>query len=150
MAEPHVVTALVRKRAEIAGRIEHTQTALRQLIIDLDNLDATIRLFKPDIDLEEIRPKPLPPRHHAFKGEVSRIVLSALRQSDKPLTTHDLAQHVMAERGLNTADKKLVRVFGKRVGACLRHHRAKGVLRCAQGPGQYQLWEIVRSPPRLS
>ncbi len=60
MAEPHVVTALVAKRAEITGRIEHTQTSLRQLIIDLDNLDATLRLFKPDIDLEEIRPKPLP------------------------------------------------------------------------------------------
>ncbi len=70
MAAPHVVTALIRKRAEIAGRIEHTQTALRQLIIDLDNLDATIRLFEPDIDLEEIRPKPFPPRHAAFRGEV--------------------------------------------------------------------------------
>ncbi len=78
MAEPHVVTALIRKRAEIAGQIEHTQTQLRQLVIDLDNLDATLRLFKPDIDLEEIRPKPLPPRHHAFKGEVSRIVLDTL------------------------------------------------------------------------
>ncbi len=91
-----------------------------------------------------IRPKPLPPRHHAFKGAVSRIVLSALRQSDKPLTTHDLAQHVMAERGLNTADKRLVKVVSKRAGACLRHHRARGVLRSAQGPGRYRLWEIMR------
>ena len=110
MAEPHVVTALIRKRGEIAGRIEHTQTQLRQLVIDLDNLDATLRLFKPDIDLEEIRPKPLPPRHHAFKGEVSRIVMDTLRRSNRPMTTHDLAQHVMAGRGLNTADKRLVRL----------------------------------------
>ena len=51
MAEPHVVTALITRRAEIAGQIEHTQTSLRQLIIDLDNIDAAIRLFKPDIDL---------------------------------------------------------------------------------------------------
>ncbi len=43
MAEPHVVPALLRKRAEIAGRIEHTQTALRQRIIDLDNLDAELK-----------------------------------------------------------------------------------------------------------
>ena len=56
MAEPHVVTALVAKRAEIAGRIEHAQTSLRQLIIDLDNLNATLKLFKPDIDLEESAP----------------------------------------------------------------------------------------------
>lgn len=62
MAEPHVVTGLMQKRAEIAGRIEHTQIALR--------------LFVPDIDLEEIKPKPFPPRNSAVRGELSRIVLS--------------------------------------------------------------------------
>ncbi len=143
MAEPHVVSALIRKRAEIAGQIEHTQTALRQLIIDLDNLDATIRLFKPDIDLEEIRPKPLPPRHAAFRGEIARIVFAALRQSPGPLTAQQIAQHVMAERGLNTADKRLIRTIGKRAGSCLRHHRAKGTLRSMQGKGPHLLWEIA-------
>ena len=143
MAEPHVVTALIRKRAEIAGRIEHTQTALRQFIIDLDNLDATIRLFKPDIDLEEIQPKPFPPRHAAFKGEVSRVVFETLRQSNGPMTAQQLAQRLMAARGLNTADKRLVRTIGKRVGSCLRHHRAKGTLRSMQGKGPHLLWEIV-------
>ena len=144
MAEPHVVTGLMQKRAEIAGRIEHTQTALRQLIIDLDNLDATLRLFDPDIDLEEIKPKPFPPRHQAFRGEVSRIVFAALRQANGPLTSHDIAQHVMAERGLNTSDKRLVRLIGKRVGACLRHQRGKGLVRAERGPGQFMLWEVVR------
>lgn len=71
-------------------------------------------------------------------------MLSALRQSDKPLTTHDLAQHVMAERGLNTADKRLVRVIGKRVGACLRHHRDKGLVRSEKGPGPFLVWKLVR------
>ena len=144
MAEPHVVTALIRKRGEIAGQIEHTQTQLRQLVIDLDNLDATLRLFKPDIDLEEIRPKPLPPRHHAFKGEVSRIVFAVLRQSNRPLTAQEIARHVMAGRGLNTADKRLVRVIGKRVGACLRHHRNRGLVRSEKGPRQRLVWEIDR------
>ena len=55
MSESHVVSALIRKRAELAGQIEGTQIRLRQFIIDLDNLDATLRLFAPDIDLEDIR-----------------------------------------------------------------------------------------------
>lgn len=141
MAEPHVLTALIRKRAEIAGQIEHAQTTLRQLIIDLDNLDHTIRLFRPDIDLEEIRPKPLPPRNQAFKGEVSRLLLAALRQS-QGMTTQDLARHVMAERGLNTADKRLVRTIGKRVGSALRHLRTRGLVRSEKGPGQCLVWKI--------
>ena len=121
MAEPHVVTALVAKRAEIAGRIEQAQTEPRQLVIDLDNLDAALRLFVPDIEPEDIKPKPFPPRNAAFRGEVSRIILEALRNSQRPLTTKELAQHLMAQRGLNTADKKLVRVM-----------EARGVV--AQGP----------------
>ena len=78
---------LQRQRAEIAGKIEHTQDVLRQLVIDLDNLDATIRLFRPDIDLEVIKPKPFPPRNQASKGEMTRLLLSALRQSRGPLKT---------------------------------------------------------------
>lgn len=144
MAEPHVVTALIAKRAEIAGQIEHAQTSLRQLIIDLDNIDAAIRLFKPDIDLEEIRPKPFPPRNQAFRGEVSRLILSALRQSSVPLTTHDLARHVMAERGLNTADKRLVRTIGKRVGSSMRYLRDRGLVRSEKGPLQCLVWRVVR------
>ena len=55
MAEPHVITGLIAKRAELAGKIEHLQDELRQLVIDLDNVDATIHIFDPSIELEDIR-----------------------------------------------------------------------------------------------
>lgn len=144
MADPHVLTGLVAKRSEIAGQIEHVQTQLRQLIIDLDNLDATIRIFRPDIDLEEIRPKPFPPRHAAFKGEIMRVVMGALRTADRPLTGPEITLQVMAERGLNTADPRLLKLVGKRVGACLRHHRGQGLLRSLKGPQHLLEWEIAR------
>ena len=143
MTESHVVSALIKKRAEIAGQIEHHQARFQSLIIDLDNLDATIRLFKPDIDRAEIKPKPLPPRIHAFKGEVTRIVFDVLRQSDKPLTAQEIAQHVMAGRGLNIADPRMVKLIGKRVGACLRHHRERGLVQSERGAEQLLVWRIA-------
>ena len=79
-AGSHTINALVRKRSEIAGRIEHLQDELRQAVIDLDNVDHTIHLFDPTIELLEIKSRPVPPRHQAFKGEVTRIVLATLRQ----------------------------------------------------------------------
>ena len=135
MTESHVLSALIKKRAEIAGQIEHHQSRFRNLIVDLDNVDATIRLFDPDIDLAEIKAKPLPPRNQAFKGEVSRIVFESLRQSDRPLTAQEIAQHVMVGRGLNTTDKRMVKLIGKRVGSCLRHHRERGLVRSEPGSG---------------
>ena len=58
MAEPHVLSGLIAKRAEIAGQIEHTQDTLRQLVIDLDHIDAAIHIFDPSIELEEIKARP--------------------------------------------------------------------------------------------
>ena len=83
MAEPHVLTGLIAKRAEIAGQVEHTQDKLRQLVIDLDHIDASIQVFDPSIELEEIKARPVPPKHHAFRGEVSRIVTTTLKNAKK-------------------------------------------------------------------
>jgi hypothetical protein len=50
--------------------------------------------------------------------------------------------HVMAERGMNTADKRLVKTFGKRVGACLRHHRT-GLIRSVNGLSDRLAWRLA-------
>ncbi|WP_395015432.1 hypothetical protein [Dongia sp.] len=142
MENDNVVSGMVRKRQEIAGKIEDAQLVLRQLIIDLDNLDCAIRLFRPDIDLEEIRPSPLPPRHSAFKGEMSRIILAALRNAGRPMHSQEITHFVMAERGLNVSDKRLVRTIQKRIGACLKHYRNRGVLEGTKGPGSFILWRV--------
>ena len=81
-ALPHVVTALIAKRAELAGQIENLQGQVRQATIALDNVESTLRLFAPDIDMASIAPRPVPTAHHAFRGEVSRIVLEGLRQAE--------------------------------------------------------------------
>ena len=51
------VSGLVAKRAALTGQIEHFQSQIRQLSIDLDHLDATLLLFNPDYDLMGIKPK---------------------------------------------------------------------------------------------
>lgn len=140
----NLVAGLIRKRAEIAGMIEHTQAQLRQLVIDLDNVDATIRIFRPDIDLSEVKPKPMPPRNQAFKGEVMRLVLGTLRDAKRPMTLVELTRHVMAGRGLSTADMRMLRTMTHRVSSALRHHRGKGLLRSSEGPDKLLLWEIAR------
>jgi hypothetical protein len=144
MADPHVLTGLMAKRAEIAGKIEHLQDQLRQLVIDLDHIDASIHIFDPSIELQAIHARPVPAPHHAFRGQVTRIVLTTLKNAKKPLTTQDIAMRVMAERGLDTANVRLLKTMTKRAGACLRNlHLQKAVTR-QPGPGQFMLWELAR------
>ncbi len=94
---PNVLHALIRKRSEIAGRIEHLQDELRKSVVDLDNIDASIHIFDPELELTNIRPKPVPPRHQAFKGEIARIVFTPLRNAKVKLRTQDVAARVLAE-----------------------------------------------------
>jgi len=143
MENEHTINGLIRKRSEIAGQIEHAQSTLRQFIIDLDNIDAALRIFKPDIALEEIRPRPLPPRNAAFKGQVTQAILSYLRNAKGPLTTKQIAEKVMIDRGLNSLDKALARIIMKRVGAACKHQRNLGHLRSVRGVDGFMLWDLA-------
>lgn len=144
MAEPHVITALVRKRAELAGDIENGQAAVMRMIRELEGLDATIRLFDPDYRVEEIRPKAFrPPEDWSKRGEMTRIILDILRQAAEPLTSRDIALQLIAERALDTSDEKLCRLMVKRVGVALRLQRDKGVVKSDQGTGLYMVWKLA-------
>lgn len=141
-ALPHVVTGLIQKRREIAGKIEDLQRQMKEAVVDLDHVEASIRIFKPDIDLDEIMPRPVPPPHAAFKGEVTRILLEALRKTTRPLSTRELTYVVMDWRTMPRTDAKLVRLMQQRTGACLAHWRRRGYLKSAPGPGDMLVWEI--------
>jgi len=144
MENEHVLSGLLRKRAEMAGEIDHLASVVQQKMIELDHLDAAIRIFSPDIDLEAIKPKTVPPRHQALPGEMIRGVLTVLRESKGPLTSMEITLRLMKRRVMNTADKGLVRTVSKRVIACVRHSRAKGLLRSTKQMGQQLVWEIAR------
>jgi hypothetical protein len=140
-----VISGLVRKRADLAGEIERAQSDLQRMIRDLESLDATIRLFDGDYQVEAIKPKTFrPPDDWAKRGQMTRIILDVLRQATEPLTTRDIAFQLMQERALDTGDVKMLRLMTKRCGVALRLQRDKGAVRSEQGPGQYMVWEIAR------
>lgn len=142
MATPHVITALRDKRGELAGLIDGLQDQLRQAMIDLDHIDASLRMFDPDIELDEIRPKPLPPRHHAFKGQVTRAILAMLRK-EGAMDAKAITIRLMAERELNVNDKTLQKAMHKRIGAALRNLRERGLVESHERTGQCLAWRVV-------
>lgn len=145
MAESFVLSALAAKRAELAGEIERTHDLLRKMVLDLEHLDQTILQFDPSYQVESIKAKAFrPPKDWSNRGQMTRIILSVLRQAAEPLTSRDIALELLVQRALDKDDQRLLRLMTKRVGVALRIQRDKGVVRSDQGPGQYQLWEIAR------
>jgi hypothetical protein len=141
-----VISGLVKRRAALAGEIEATHETLRKMVLDLENLDATIVQFDPNFKVETIKPKGFrPPSDWSNRGQMSRIILSILRQASEPLTSRDIALELLVERALDKSDQRLLRLMTKRVGVALRGQRDKSVVRSIQGPGQYNVWEIDRT-----
>ena len=143
MAETHVISALVNRRSELAGELEHTQQRAKQLVLDIEHIDNAIRLFDGDYRCEAIKPKGFrPPSDWANRGEMSRIVLDILRQASEPLTSQDIARELILTRGMDSDDVKLLRKMTKRVGVALRGQRDNGLVRSRQAEGLFMVWEI--------
>lgn len=149
MQNEHTINTLSRKRGEIVGQIEHLQNSLRALTLDLDHIDAALRIIHPEIDLQPIKVRPVPPIHRAFAGEISDIALTMLRKAGSPLTSADIAERVIAERGLDARDARLRQTMIKRIGAALGKWRREGVIREAgtrtqkSGEGSFKAWVLT-------
>ena len=143
MAELHVVSALVRKRAELAGEIAAAERHLERLRINLVHLDATLRLFDPDAVPEDIPPK-RPRRKGWFAdGELPRRVLNILRgAAPEPLGCAEIARRLMTERGMDAADVPALRIVEKRVHGYLTR-RSRGLVERVQGEGRSVRWRVA-------
>lgn len=143
MAESHVVTGLVEKRREIAGVIEHHRKEMERLAGDLAHVDATIRLFAPELDLRTLRPKEHRERNAFFRpGEAPRFILDSLREAATPLTCRALGERAVAALGLD-AGAEVLEALQKSLNGAIKTLVGRGTL--VEGPraGSSRTWCIA-------
>ena len=76
------------KRAELSGTIRALEAKIGQHRANLMHLDATLRLFAPEIDPGSISPKRPKARNEWFRhGECLRLIYDVLRDSAAPINT---------------------------------------------------------------
>lgn len=134
--------ALTRKYAEVAGLIGRAKAEVHRLTTDLAHIEGAIRIFDPTIDIGRIKAKHVPIREPSAQGEVTGIILDTLRDSPDPLTPRELAEELMVRRALPIDDRDLFNIMLKRVRACLRSQRVRGVLKPIATEGMAQRWEV--------
>jgi hypothetical protein len=139
MADPHVISTLREKRALVAGLIEKLERKLEQHRADLTHIDGVLRLFQPDRDPGEIKPKRTYARRTRYfaRNELSRLCMDALRAADRALiTTDDIAGRVIEAKGFDAADAALRKAIGEQALTLLRSFRKRGTVeQIGQGRG---------------
>ncbi len=107
MAETHVISALVDKRARIDGAIKVRRFQIMRLEIELAQIDAVIRMFKPGYDVEAILPKRSFTKNPAGvkKGAGGRQALTVLREAGEAMTSSEIAERVLRKLGKPITDE---------------------------------------------
>ena len=151
MAELLVVQTLTEKRAEILGRIRAYEAQIAQAKHDLAHVNATIELFAAP---ERQRARYMVSHGFFKKGEIADICAHHL-DVDGALSTRDLAERVMAERGLDSSDAALRNSVVFKVVQALRHAKRRKLVRmaekrkgmCIWAPGDAIMLRVVASSP---
>jgi hypothetical protein len=140
MADPHVISALRNKRAELSGELIAAEKRILQLRDDVANLDRTIRAFDPTAEPHTIQPilrrrkSTLIPR-----GQCSRAVLDMLRHADDPMTAREIATQLAARYRLNTYDTDAMNaLIGK-----LRNTLARQTALVSELRGDAKVWKLA-------
>jgi hypothetical protein len=143
VAESHVVTGLVAKRAELAGRIVACRRELARLETEVGHLDGAIKLFAPDYKLERIRPKATGRGQRLFRqGECQRLVLESLRDAAQPLSAARLAEALAQRKGLESTPA-LIEQLRKRALGAVRRLTGKGVIVAAGTAAGGARWHVA-------
>jgi hypothetical protein len=149
MADPHVISALRGKRAEVAGLIFDLERQIAQYRADLVHLDGVLRLYQPERDPAEIKPRRSMHRNRYFaRGELSRLCLEAFRDATEPLSAPDIVAAVIAAKSFDAGDRVLQAAIGELVKATLKPMRHRGVIEKI-GTGRGVRWRLAGKEPDL-
>jgi hypothetical protein len=140
MAEPHVISALRKKRAELAGEVVTAQLRLGKLRDDLDAIDRTLRVFDTHQHPEKIRPVVKRKGDKLFAyGECTRAILNVLRDAPEPMPVDQVAERVALDRRMATAAPDVAATLLWRVKAAVDRLGKRGVL---AGEGKPVRWAV--------
>lgn len=144
MAESHVISGLVAKRADLSGLIAQHRQEMARLQGDLQHLDATIKLFEPDYDLRTIKSKQVRQRNQYFeRGEGQRLVLEALRVLGKPALLSEITQAVVGIKAFSADDLPAVE---HSLDSILRRAETAGRVTRLSRDSRGTVWGLVPLP----
>jgi len=105
------------------------------------HVEAVIRLFDPAYNVRSIAARRRYKGNAWFKrGTILRHALDVLRKAQGPLTARELAERMLAARGVVGVTPKAMRSLIASVQTSLVNHEGKTVRRVGEGmPGRWQI-----------
>ena len=143
MAESHVISALVKKRSELSGEIEHYEKIIKECKENLTSIDKTIHIFDETYDLRTVKSKRVIKNSYFTSGEATKMVLDVLRTTDKPLRTDEISDIVASKKSLILEGKDKIN-FQKSILYALNTSEKRGLVASVGKEGLSLMWSIAK------
>jgi hypothetical protein len=135
------VAFLIRLHADIGGRILENKRQAERLAADAKAVEAVIRMFDPEFNARAISARRRVTGNPWFKrGTLFRAALDAMRAAPGPVTVREIADAVLAAKGITDATDKQHEMLQQAVRSSLENHAGKTVERV--GDGVPRRWKI--------
>jgi hypothetical protein len=134
-----ILKPLQEKHAELTAVIKNLQIQIDLHKDNLRHLEATMRLFDgstPILTKKEEKAKIF------WHGELSRLIMDALRGKESGLSTTDITHAVMLTKNLDSEDKNFVKEIKEQVTRCLSRQKSIGLLSSKKSDGKDYIWDI--------
>jgi hypothetical protein len=140
---PNTISGLQTKRAELVKLRKELVREAKKVLCDIDHIDACIRLFDPKADIERIRLNRYATKHRAPMGQLKRFVLTQFRTAQEPLTSRQITEEWIKDRGLQPDEDTFV-ILRKRIGACIVTAKNSGLVESVGQDGVCKLWVMKK------
>ena len=137
-----VIGGLRDRRSELIGIVGRLEQQLADHRVNLTHLDATMRLFDPDLVLPDTDLQQRERVSWFRPGECLRTIYDVLREAPQPLTTRDVARSVVAARGIMVGDDRTQALIQKTILASLS--RAKNTIERLEADGVVS-WRVCQT-----
>ncbi len=128
MKDEHVISALIRKYAEIKGKLIVAEKHSRKLRADLTHLDAVLRLFRTNYETAKIiATRPKRPIRWGKRGKAWRAALEILKHSSAPMTAREIGLQAAKKLGIEGEGEPL-RYLVTSLGDSLQRGTKKGIV----------------------
>ena len=96
----YALAALREHRARLSGELTRLERQVRHIKATMVHVDATLPLFDPDVDPQAVSSKRPYVRTKLFGAvKLNRLILKAMRMGDRPMTTAEVVDGIVAELG---------------------------------------------------
>ncbi len=118
---------LNKLHAELAGKILDNKAQAARLVQSMKHVEAVLKLLDPAYNVRSIAVRRRKSNPWFPHGTVFRSALNVLRTAGAPLTAREIADRLLATKGVTNADRKGLRALRSAINMSLQNHKGRTV-----------------------